>query len=192
MIFPALRASYRSLLGILIGSWSCLCPLWMVGVIALVLVFRQSFENRSNTVSKHPFCTMIANGANWLIDFFRSSMLFSRYWLGNDSKESIFFQSWTFSCLHAAFLMNTAKVQTSKVSSHDLYRQAKMVYCSKPGKYNKPIANSKEKTSFIYLFANKWFAIDNLTSLLTWPKKETTEQGRKQLTKAGGSETATT
>ena len=127
---------------------------------------------------------MIANGANWLIDFFRSSMLFSRYWLGNDSKESIFFQSWTFSCLHAAFLMNTAKVQTSKVSSHDLYRQAKMIYCSKPGKYNKPMANSKEKTSFIYLFPNKWFAIDKLTYMTkegnNWTRKETTDQGRGQ------------
>ena len=47
MIFPALWASYRWLLGILIGSSRCLLLLWLVGVIALVLVFRQSFENRS-------------------------------------------------------------------------------------------------------------------------------------------------
>ena len=45
--FPALRASYRWLLGIVIGSLRCLFPLWLVGVVALVLVFRQSFENRS-------------------------------------------------------------------------------------------------------------------------------------------------
>ena len=47
MIFPALRASYRWLLGIVIGSSRCSFLLWFVGVIALVLVFRQSFENRS-------------------------------------------------------------------------------------------------------------------------------------------------
>ena len=33
------------------GSWRCLFLLWLVGVIALVLVFRQSFENRSNTAT---------------------------------------------------------------------------------------------------------------------------------------------
>ena len=31
----------------MIGSWRCLLVLRLVGVIALVLVFRQSFENRS-------------------------------------------------------------------------------------------------------------------------------------------------
>ena len=31
----------------MIGSSRCLLLLWLVGVIALVLVFRQSFENRS-------------------------------------------------------------------------------------------------------------------------------------------------
>ena len=36
------------LLGIVIGSSRCLLLLWLVGVIALVLVFRQSFENHSN------------------------------------------------------------------------------------------------------------------------------------------------
>ena len=36
------------LLGIVIGSSRCLPLLWLVGVIALVLVFRQSLENRSN------------------------------------------------------------------------------------------------------------------------------------------------
>ena len=46
--FPALRASYMELLGIVIGSSRCLLLLWLVGVIALVLGFRQSFENRSN------------------------------------------------------------------------------------------------------------------------------------------------
>ena len=47
MTFPALRASYWWLLKIVIGSSHCLSLLWLVGVIALVLVFRQSFENRS-------------------------------------------------------------------------------------------------------------------------------------------------
>ena len=47
-IFPALRASYRWLLGIVIGSSRRLFLLWLVGVISLVLVFRQSFENRCN------------------------------------------------------------------------------------------------------------------------------------------------
>ena len=32
----------------MIGSLRCLLLLWLLGVIALVLVFRQSFENRSN------------------------------------------------------------------------------------------------------------------------------------------------
>ena len=35
--------------GIVIGSLCCLFLLWLVGIIALVLVFRQSFESRSNT-----------------------------------------------------------------------------------------------------------------------------------------------
>ena len=38
----------RWLLGIVIGSSRCLFFLWLVRVIALALVFRQSFENRSN------------------------------------------------------------------------------------------------------------------------------------------------
>ena len=48
VIFLALRASYRSFLGIVIGSWRCLFLFCLVRVIALVLVFRKSFENRSN------------------------------------------------------------------------------------------------------------------------------------------------
>ena len=47
VIFPALRVSYRWLLGNVIGSSRCLLLLWLVGLIALVLVFRQSFENRA-------------------------------------------------------------------------------------------------------------------------------------------------
>ena len=47
VIFPALRASYRQLLWTVIGSRRCLFVLRLVGVIALDLVFRQSFENRS-------------------------------------------------------------------------------------------------------------------------------------------------
>ena len=45
------RDSYRALSElqiIVIGSSRCLVLLWLVGVIALVLLFRQSFENRSN------------------------------------------------------------------------------------------------------------------------------------------------
>ena len=49
VIFPALRASYRLLLGIVIGSSRCSFLLWLVGVIGLGLVFRQSFENHSIT-----------------------------------------------------------------------------------------------------------------------------------------------
>ena len=52
VIFPALWASYRQLLGIVIGSSRCLLLLWLVGVIALVLVFWQSFENRSNVCDR--------------------------------------------------------------------------------------------------------------------------------------------
>ena len=52
VIFPALRASYRWLLGIVIGSSRCSFLLWLVAVIALVLVFQQSFENRSITVKR--------------------------------------------------------------------------------------------------------------------------------------------
>ena len=37
--FPRFRAGYRSLLGIVIGSWRCSFLVWLVGVIALVLVF---------------------------------------------------------------------------------------------------------------------------------------------------------
>ena len=47
VIFPLLWASYRWSLGILIGSLRCSFLLWLVGVIALGLVFRQSFENHS-------------------------------------------------------------------------------------------------------------------------------------------------
>ena len=47
MTFPALRESYRWLLGFVIGSLRCSFLLWLVRVIPLVLVFRQSFENRS-------------------------------------------------------------------------------------------------------------------------------------------------
>ena len=48
--FPALRASYRLFVGIVIGSSRWLLLLWLVGVVVLVLVFRQSFENRSMTL----------------------------------------------------------------------------------------------------------------------------------------------
>mgnify|MGYP007094267740 CR=1 FL=1 len=47
-IFPALWAGdYRRLQRILIGLSRCSLLLWLVGVITLALVFRQSFKNRS-------------------------------------------------------------------------------------------------------------------------------------------------
>ena len=45
--FPRALGKFMSLLGFLIGSSCCLFELWLVRVIILVLVFRQSFENRS-------------------------------------------------------------------------------------------------------------------------------------------------
>ena len=47
------------------------------------------------------------------IVLFRLSILFFQYRSCDDLLESIFFPSWTFSCSHAVFLMNTTKVQTS-------------------------------------------------------------------------------
>ena len=60
--FPALQSSYRWLLGIVIGSSRYSFLSWLVGVIAFVLVFRQSFENRSNktfdrTIAQNPCAT---------------------------------------------------------------------------------------------------------------------------------------
>ena len=57
-IAPCTRDFYRAsselqvivMLGIVIGSSRCLLLLWLVWVIALVSVFRQSFENRSITL----------------------------------------------------------------------------------------------------------------------------------------------
>ena len=57
VIFPALLARYRYLLRIVIGSSHCQLPFWLVGVIALFLVFWQSFENRS--ISFRPFMSFI-------------------------------------------------------------------------------------------------------------------------------------
>ncbi len=45
--FPVLRASYMCLLWVLIGSLDGLCPLWLAGVITLVLILRHSIENCS-------------------------------------------------------------------------------------------------------------------------------------------------
>ena len=58
------------------------------------------------------------------IDPFRLSISFSQY--SEDIQQSILFQSWTFSCQHAVFLMNTTEVQTSQVSSHGLYWENKI------------------------------------------------------------------
>ena len=55
------------------------------------------------------------------MDLFCLLILFSQYISSDDNQESIFFQSWTFSYSRAVFLTNTTKVQTSWVSSHDLY-----------------------------------------------------------------------
>ena len=100
--FPALRASYRWLLGILIGSWSCLFLLWLVGVIALVLVFRQSFENRSNRCLGRPhykelqWCSlelMNARTKTWEVSslkYFLILAMFHVWWqetLGHDKQS---------------------------------------------------------------------------------------------------------
>ena len=45
--FPRFDRVTGNLLGIVIGLSRCLLLFWLVGMIALVLVFRQSFENRS-------------------------------------------------------------------------------------------------------------------------------------------------
>ena len=63
------------------------------------------------------------------IDLFGLSILFCQYRSCDDPQESIDFQSWTFSCSHAVFLMNTTKVQTSWGSSHDLYWGNKKACC---------------------------------------------------------------
>ena len=63
------------------------------------------------------------------VNVFCLSILFSQYRWCDDSQESIFFQSWTFSRSYAVFLMNTPKVQTSWGSSHDLYWENKKVCC---------------------------------------------------------------
>ena len=50
-IFP--RCRLRVILRVLIGLPDCLCPFWLAKVIALVLVLRHSFENRSNLVTAY-------------------------------------------------------------------------------------------------------------------------------------------
>ena len=73
---PTMYAWFLCVLGTVIGSWRCLFPLWLVGVIALVLVFRQSFENRSK-VKANPNPKLLlywqwVSLAHWLIDSFDS------------------------------------------------------------------------------------------------------------------------
>ncbi len=46
--FPALRVGQKYLLCVLIGLLDCLCLFWLARMIALVLILRHSFENRSN------------------------------------------------------------------------------------------------------------------------------------------------
>ena len=50
--FPRSERVTGKLLGIVIGSSRCLHLLWLIVVIALALVFRQSFENRSRRPRK--------------------------------------------------------------------------------------------------------------------------------------------
>jgi len=50
---------------------------------------------------------------DFAIDLFCLLILFPQCRSCDDTKESIFFESWIFSCSHAVFLMNTTKVQTS-------------------------------------------------------------------------------
>ena len=68
VIFPAVWASFGSLLRIVIGSSRCLPLLWLVGVIALVLVFRQSFENRSGNLY---FPQTMLQNASWMFICFQ-------------------------------------------------------------------------------------------------------------------------
>ena len=72
-IAPCTR-DYRWLLGIVIGSSRCSFLLWLVGVIALVLVFRQSFENHSN------LCWQDKNQRTHLITLGEATMQERRLW----------------------------------------------------------------------------------------------------------------
>ena len=63
VIFPALRASYMWLLGVVIGSWSCLFLLWLVKVITQ---FKWNFISDWNFF---PFRTNFAKHLITLFDF---------------------------------------------------------------------------------------------------------------------------
>ena len=77
--FPRFRASYRWLLRIVIGSSRCLLLLWLVGVIALVLVFQQSFENCSIGLRVWELYLVIKPGLQYVCDFNMIVLLSDRF-----------------------------------------------------------------------------------------------------------------
>lgn len=68
------------------------------------------------------------------------TFLFTQYWSCDDTPERIFFQIWTFSCLHAAFLMNTKRFKPTGYRHMICTAKTKMTsekviflnYCSGP------------------------------------------------------------
>ena len=81
--------------------------------------------------------------------------------------------------MHAVFLMNAAKVQTSKVSSQDLYWENKI------DKRKRSIATNPENTNQSQIARRKqtlftFSQINDLQTYLHDQIKETTDQGRGQ------------
>ena len=77
--FPALGADHVYLLLVLIGSLCCFRLLWLVIVIALVLVWRHSIENRSTVMGGTFNDSIILRGRvtyiPWLVDVVQWMML---------------------------------------------------------------------------------------------------------------------
>ena len=55
--------------------------------------------------------SIVCSKALVLLNCLNKSIWFPQYRSYDDTQESIFFQSWTFSCSHVVFLMNTTKDQ---------------------------------------------------------------------------------
>ena len=105
------------------SSWSLLVVLNFIFQDQIISVaFKQRSLNALHArIHKNSFLLTYI-----LIDLFCLSILFSQYRSPDDTQESNLFESWTFSCSHVVFLMNTANVQTSEVSSHALYWKNKI------------------------------------------------------------------
>ena len=98
--FPALWASYRQLLRILIGSLQRLPLLWLVAVITLVLVLRHLFENRlimqlifqeippshSSSLSNLNSLSLMSAKTSWL--FLRTFLYLSWYFASSVDNSS--------------------------------------------------------------------------------------------------------